>query len=110
MSFATIKYPMCLTTEALPLMQTAIAESVNEHFSNTRVSSLILQYACPSDQVETQAMIIFFQKRIPPDRIEMMKRALPEVSLCLEEIPLKEVRIFPGSCPLKNSTERKLVA
>lgn len=108
---ALISYPPYLTSESLPLRQPVIAKCVNETFHNEKISTLISEYACPSNEVETQGMIDFFLQRIPTTRIEMMKKALPEVSLCLEgTTPTKEVKIFMGSYPLKNSAERRLVA
>lgn len=103
-----VNYPKFLENVALPLMQPAVAKLLHE--LECPSSALIAEYVCPEDQVETQGMIAFFKKEIPPGRMKLVKKQTPEVSGAFDEIPCKNEDLFPGSIPIKNSTVRRLSA
>lgn len=107
---STISFPAYLTNVPLPLMQTAVAAVVQVHFPEVAtIATLVSQYFCRSDELETMATIAFFKEKIPSATMNQMKQGIPEVRACLEDSPSKEVNIPQGSFPLKQSNERKLV-
>lgn len=105
------QYPKWLENETLPLMQTAITEFVKRKLSFPgEPAKLVAEYTCPKDQVETQAMIEFFEAEISSVTKLQFQADHGELSACFEEVPYQREEMYRNSTPLKNTVERRLAA
>jgi hypothetical protein len=105
------QYPKHLTDKDLILTQPAIIKTLMRQFIFSKtIATLISEYVCTSDKVDTQAMIRFFESEIPSIVQMDYETEHSDVSSAFHEKPYQRNVIFRNSTPLSNTSERKLAA
>lgn len=106
-----VNYQNFSVSDNLPLLQSTICESIINVMPRLDVVALLIsKYVTSNKVIDTQRTLQFFEKVLPEDLIERLKRTFPELQVGLVDQTSVEEEVPVGAVCIKNSPERKLIS